>query len=736
MNAEASQKLLGQYFTAETIAALTCAATIGNTDYSVIDPMAGNGNMLLAAIARLNYLKKEGEVTGIEIDPVQAVDARNRIDSHIGTTTHSRIIVADAFQALGGELKDQHQSFDTIVGNPPYIRYQNVAHSILGANQEIALKLRQLLPMASDSELSNQLIRLSLVLHLVQANDQGQRLKMGLMLLKSNSMNIDQSDRAWVELVRGYSGLADISLPSWLMTWLLLKPGGLVGYVTTSSWRHRDYAAAQRYFMYRFMKPIHIIEQDNNWFGDASIPTSLIILKARDKSDFEIPVHDRSITEHYLHTRIKGGVSLLDPVSFTSIGDTLHQGSNRGDIAAAAAQIYSAIRTEGKSSWYETELVQVNELMSDMTNGSKLILKIENSNKHGSVSRKIQPSRHQLPRLVADLFKHPIEDEMHTLEELGISINQGLRTGCNDFFYMQQHSEATNGDHVQVDLSKAYGGKRGIFPSEFLVEVVRYQKELKGWTTNEPLRHRLLLTKDYYSPHDLEVYAKQMTLNGERAAGEEGAPRAAPLPESLAKYIDEGALKHLVSGESKILWPELSAVKPNQRIKNSHDVSWWHTLHLKERHYGDVIMPRINGGEVKAYENAVSQKVIDANFSTLSVNASSVTPYALLAILNSLWVRTLLETIASPMGGGALKVEATHLRKLILPLISVKSMKALERYGEKMAKDNIYLGKIDDVILESLAKSQQIQVGELKLALESVKSAALSARTRNHSTIE
>jgi len=81
-----------------------------------------------------------------------------------------------------------------------------------------------------------------------------------------------------------------------------------------------------------------------------------------------------------------------------------------------------------------------------------------------------------------------------------------------------------------------------------------------------------------------------------------------------------------------------------------------------------IVLARVNGSTPAAYLNPGNALVVDANFSTLWPSAAdAVDPKAMLALLSSSWVAAFLELIGTVMGGGALKVEATHLRRLLVP---------------------------------------------------------------------
>ena len=82
--------------------------------------------------------------------------------------------------------------------------------------------------------------------------------------------------------------------------------------------------------------------------------------------------------------------------------------------------------------------------------------------------------------------------------------------------------------------------------------------------------------------------------------------------------------------------------------------------------------------------------MIDANFSTLWIEASTETSLAraaLLALLSSAWAAAVFESTGTVMGGGALKLEATHLRRVLLPRPDEDAEAALVELGESLSRE-------------------------------------------------
>ncbi len=90
-----------------------------------------------------------------------------------------------------------------------------------------------------------------------------------------------------------------------------------------------------------------------------------------------------------------------------------------------------------------------------------------------------------------------------------------------------------------------------------------------------------------------------------------------------------------------------------------------------------------------------------------------------------------MELSGTVMGGGALKLEATHIRRLPFPELSKEQAKKLSALGEKLAigaNDETTFQKINAIVIEALVGSSQLQ--QRQSELEEISSAQLNMRTR------
>lgn len=113
-------KLRGGYYTPEIISEFISQWAIRSAEGVVLEPSCGDGSFLSAITNRfldLGLAQKDikQHTTGVELDPVEAQKA-----SKYGAT-----IVCNDFFTYYAEAIDNHLEYDAIVGNPPFIRYQN-----------------------------------------------------------------------------------------------------------------------------------------------------------------------------------------------------------------------------------------------------------------------------------------------------------------------------------------------------------------------------------------------------------------------------------------------------------------------------------------------------------------------------------------------------------------------------------------------------------------------------------
>jgi adenine-specific DNA-methyltransferase len=147
------QKLRGGYYTPKPIADFLARWAIRAPDAEVLEPSCGDGSLVEASIEALltRGARKEAVaqlIHGVEIDPDEAARTVERMKALGIAPREDTIHVGDFFAHCKNQLFGQRfmslvtaeaRKFDVIIGNPPFIRYQNFPE----ASRNIACEIMQ-----------------------------------------------------------------------------------------------------------------------------------------------------------------------------------------------------------------------------------------------------------------------------------------------------------------------------------------------------------------------------------------------------------------------------------------------------------------------------------------------------------------------------------------------------------------------------------------------------------------
>jgi len=131
----ALRKERGAFFTPDEITRFIAHWAIRKADDLVMEPSAGDAAFLVAAVARLRELATDCDAPPV-VDGVE-------IHAHSAKVARQRVLEA------GGKANVRHSDFfaiepepvyDTVIGNPPYIRYQDFSGESRARSREAALR--------------------------------------------------------------------------------------------------------------------------------------------------------------------------------------------------------------------------------------------------------------------------------------------------------------------------------------------------------------------------------------------------------------------------------------------------------------------------------------------------------------------------------------------------------------------------------------------------------------------
>lgn len=129
----AARKARGAFFTPDELTAYICRWALRAPADRVLEPSCGEAAFLLAAARRLDELgarSTPGQLVGAELHADSAATARSLLAA---AGRSAQISVGDFFEVPG------QRDFDAVVGNPPYVRYQDFSGEARAASRRAAL---------------------------------------------------------------------------------------------------------------------------------------------------------------------------------------------------------------------------------------------------------------------------------------------------------------------------------------------------------------------------------------------------------------------------------------------------------------------------------------------------------------------------------------------------------------------------------------------------------------------
>lgn len=579
---------------------------------------------------------KNVQMLGVEIDEPVAVACQKRLPQ-------ANIICEDAFQS---KAVITEKGWDLVITNPPYVRYQlqNDDNSVMPTGNAIRDNLFTLL---------NQLSYLDA-----------------------------EEKQLLLQITQNYSGLSDMAVPSWILCASLVKTGGILAMVVPETWLNREYAKPIQYLLLKTFDVLTIARDVNAcWFDNALVRTCLIVAKKKKI----VPLSETSGEKTLfidLGAGLVGECSLVDNLAWNGLSgekaliDLLTRTVN-------AADNDFALESRSTMSLFP-QMLASQRIPKWMSSGDF----------------QAQNNASQLPRELGSILNSVPEQAYMTLGDFGIHCGQGLRSGANEFFYLEITGETD--DKYSLFTSKWFGRGRTIeVPKKFIIRCVQNRRQVTGLVANpQALETGVLYLQDHIRPQDFNV----CTHNA--------AERYKVLPSALNDYISTAEKYKNPRG---ISFREYSAVKPNEKKIDSQYERFWYMLpQFAPRHLSNLCITRVSSTAAdcvyipQSEENPIA---VDANFVTLW-GSSEETIKICLALLNSTWSKCYLELLCTVMGGGALKIEASHVRQLLFPKLNRRQLQRLSKYGITIAKKQKITPElrnaIDATILESFTDEERL----------------------------
>jgi hypothetical protein len=679
------RKRLGQFFTGLPLGALLAQLALDDNCRAVIDPMAGHGDLLdataMTADARGLVLDR---LDGIELDPETAAfcDRRTAALRAAGGVTESRILPGNAFDPSRIAALNT-DGYDLVITNPPYVRYQSQNGHRAGVED-----VRRGLSAIVDERVAGE-------------------------------------ERAlWRTLVEGYSGLADLSVPAWLVSALMTRPGGRLALVVPATWRSRDYADVVRYLLLRFFSLEFIVaDTQPGWFSDALIRTHLVVARRLAWNEVAPALAGRESWPSAYWLQISPAAASAASL----VGCAFPGPTPEADFAAWAATTRQQVKgIESRPFGLHDEW----QTLQQRLKRKPWFQKVEDRRDTLPLFSRGGRTAVAMPEGLREMLPvGAVPPSLQTLDEAGIRVSQGLRTGCNRFFYVTLRGPDA-GETVTVEASESFQKMRFCAPTDALRPVLHRQADMQAFTPGHLPPTRALDLSNWILPEDEPVAIKAAEAYRKRGIA---LPRV--MPDELATFVRLAA-RHAPDPKAPAHFiPNLSAVRTNirQPANGLGIPRFWYMLPaFTARHLPAVFAPRINHGTPAVALNMQPPILIDANFSTAWSDEKGWTSHALYALFNSSWCRAGMEAAGTPLGGGALKLEATHIRQLPVPPLTDGDCQRLDILGRQLTASAPAAQRALDIFMLAAALPAIDDTG-LKKTVQHVESrlqAACAARQR------
>ena len=435
------------------------------------------------------------------------------------------------------------------------------------------------------------------------------------------------------KVFRKWSGFSDLSTYTLVLAWLLCKDEGQICFVMTDHWMERGYGEPlMRFLASKGTIQAIVTHRGGNWFPKAQIPTSVFVFSKKEPPERQavkgvpfVEIHSPPIgdTEKYLH-RVTGG-------DFWRWIDSLSSPCDHGPLRVTFR---------------------------------KWLPKVFTSPGKGASST----PRPQLPPGMSQYKFTPLSSQKW-------EVHQGLRTGCNEVFYVKRlpEQDTPRGRPYVTHLTK--NGKPHKVPLHIpqhliLPAIKKTPRSAHLVIGKDDIDICLLNLKEALLEEDKNSLGKYP----EKWLNAWGVDQMELIPTELSEYLRQCAVMRYERKGSGRKVADLSAVRTNiyrpplTSRKIPKAPRFWYQISIQRRHFGEIIIPRVSLGPVRAYLVDQDNSVItDANFLTYISQSTSLPAKLLWIWFNSNAFRALCELNGVRLGGGALKLEAAIASRLPVP---------------------------------------------------------------------
>lgn len=662
---------LGQYFTREDLVDLIIGTVVHDPKGAYGDPTCGSGTFLVRLYDRLRYLSNQRAEHRELLNQIWGFDSgkfpaelstinlfRQKVDDF---ENFPRIQCTDIFDVFSGKTFDYPPAeqgkysnkvplavppFDGLVGNFPFIRQELIEKSIKGYKSFLTKTLAK-----------NYLSTYPTLFET----------KPKVPIDPKNESSLEKAVQSKFLQLK-LSGQADIYAYIYLHTATFLKSNGAMAIITSNSWLDVAYGSVlKEFFLDHFKIKMIVASWAEPWFEDAAVNTVFTVLEKEENPDKR-----SDNTVRFVKLKKK----LTELIPFTDLKLESQKRWQRID------DIVSVI----ESAEHQKNSKSVTSHIASYESDDMRVRMIPQKFIHEELSQKGDLDKWGKYLRAPDVYFEILEkckDKLVPFKQIA-NVRWGIKTGINDFFYLEPISEKEKQTSVKEPVAIYKATKKGIaekikvknrrnwigeIESEYLKRVINSPKQTESISIDEENLPNMIFICNKSKP---EL----------RKSGHFGA----------LNYIEWGE-KQRTDDEDNRPWPNVPSVSGRRY--------WWS---IKEEGEYDFILPQFYDKTFIVPE-IKNKAVATNNFFVISSLENQILKNS--AFLNSTLYFLFIEGSArSNMGEGVLTLYGPDIESTLLlsDKIKLKLQIGMRRgilpiFDEVKQKDRMAL---DTAVLEAL----------------------------------
>ncbi|MHB8260487.1 MAG: N-6 DNA methylase [Bacteroidia bacterium] len=531
---------LGQYFTREDLVDFVIGTVVDDANGVYSDPTCGSGTFLIRLYDRIKYLKRSKKHEEI-LDQIWGIDI-GKFPAELSTINlfrqqannfenFPRVLNKSIFDIHKGytsdfpppnagknykKIKIPFPEINAFVGNFPFIRQELIEKKAKGFKDELTFLLAE--------EYLFSYPKLFVLKNISEEN---------ISYIKNQKPEKQKKQiQDWIKgksLQLKLSGQADIYAYIYIHTATLLADNGKFAIITSNSWLDASYGSVMKeLFLDNFNVKMVVASWAEPWFEDAAVNTIVTVLekksvnkkeedhlvkfvKLKQKFEVLIPQHDLQLESIKRWERIDALVREIDNAQYKKGNEKI-------------TNVISSYETDEM----RIRIVPQTELVKEVAEKGEM-------SKWGKFLR--------APNVYFELIDE-CKDKLVPIKKIA-NVRFGIKTGINDFFYLEKVREDKNGNIIYKNVR----GWEGLIEAEFLREVVKSPREIDCVKIDKKkLKHSIFI------------------------CGKTKAELKKGKYDNALKYIEWGEKQKTKDSQNTsagISWPEVESVKSR---KNWYDI--------------------------------------------------------------------------------------------------------------------------------------------------------------------